>query len=73
MRTRIFHLSDAQLAQLPTVEKGHPPDDATQQRADLVWQQLGRTLGFDWTTVEPLPERGPAYFRACAARRGEPA
>jgi len=41
-----------------------------QERANVVWQALGRRHGFDWLTVRPVEGQGPEVFTAEVALRG---
>lgn len=33
-------------------------------RINRIWERLGRELGFDWRTVEPVDGKGNEYFTA---------
>jgi hypothetical protein len=66
-----YKLSPGQLERLLEASKpvpymvfgGHVPS-SPQENADRAWQELGAEVGFDWKTVDPLPEKGQEYFTA---------
>ena len=49
---------------VPYIVIGGVEPRSPQEKANAVWQQLGRELGFDWTTVQPVPGKEPRFFTA---------
>lgn len=43
-----------------------------QENANHAWRALGDEMGFDWTTVQPIPGKGSQFFRAVALTKEEP-
>ena len=42
---------------------GHAPR-SQQENANAAWEYLGNKLGFDFMTVEPVPDKGVRFFTA---------
>lgn len=70
---REYYLSQEQLAELLEASKpvpvlylsgGERLGPTQQERAHRVWEKLGKELGFDYLTVQPVPGKSPRYFTA---------
>jgi hypothetical protein len=68
---REFEMSEADLEKLYDAAKPVPylifngiGPRSPQERANDAWEELGRRLGFEHTTVEPIPGKGDRFFRA---------
>lgn len=66
-----FEMSENQLEALlkasepvPYLIVGGMPPSSPQERANAAWVDLGREMGFQHMTVEPLPEKGDTFFTA---------
>jgi hypothetical protein len=70
MRTE-YEMTDKQLSTLLDACKpamflsgGTPMFDSPQENANRAWAKLGDELGFDSTTVEPIPGKHHRFFTA---------
>jgi len=70
-----YEMTDAQFDKLinacrpvPYMVFGGVPPRSPQQNANDAWMELGRELGFDWTTVQGSP-RGDRFFTAVPSVR----
>jgi hypothetical protein len=43
---------------------GIPIGGSQQKNANRAWEELGRKMGFDSTTVQPIPSKGNRFFSA---------
>jgi hypothetical protein len=43
---------------------GFPMGRTTQQNANAAWQTLGAEMGFEWDTVQPVPDCCDKHFTA---------
>lgn len=66
-----FEMTEDQLEALlkasepvPYLIVGGRPPSSPQERANAAWAELGREMGFDHMTVEPLPGKGDCFFTA---------
>jgi hypothetical protein len=73
-----FEMTEADLEKLYEAAKPVPyliiggiGPRSPQERANDAWAELGRRLGFDHMTAEPIPGKGDRFFRAVAVK--EPA
>lgn len=68
---REFEMTEADLHILldackpvPYMIIGGMPPPSQQERANHAWKDLGRRMGFDWLTVQPITGKGERFFSA---------
>jgi hypothetical protein len=68
---REYEMTDEQLAKLQDASKSVPLmkigdylPRTTQEKANDVWQALGKEMGFDFMSVRPAPGKGDRFFTA---------
>jgi predicted TIM-barrel fold metal-dependent hydrolase len=49
---------------VPYMVFGGRPPASPQENANAAWCELGRKMGFDGMTVEPVPAKGNRFFTA---------
>lgn len=66
-----FEMTDAQFQTLIEASKPVPliatncgMPSSPQENANRAWENLGKELGFDYTTVAPVSGKGPKFFTA---------
>ena len=66
-----YELTDAQLQRLLDASKPVPylvfggrEPASPQEHANAAWSELGRELGFDYMTVQPVPGKDYRFFTA---------
>lgn len=72
-----YELTDEQLEALleacrpvPYMVIGGIPPRSPQENANAAWQALGTEMGFDWSTVEPVPGKTENFFTAVPTKGG---
>ena len=66
-----FEMTDQQLTTLldackptPCIMIGDYVPPTPQENANRAWGQLGKELGFDYMSVQPVPGKGTKFFTA---------
>jgi hypothetical protein len=55
---------------VPYIVVGGVPPTSPQENANAAWRSLADELGFDWTTVKPVPGKSSAFFTAVPTGTG---
>lgn len=71
MTRKQYEMTPEQLKQLldacmpvPAIMLQIPGRRSPQQRANDAWESLGKELGFDYNTVQPVPGKPSTFFTA---------
>ncbi len=76
---REYEMSEAQLAKLheacqsvPCMKIGSYVPRNPRENANIAWASLGHEMGFDCSTVKPVPDKGPRFFTADSSEEATP-